>query len=221
MPTTLNSAPDLPRNPAGNPSYPGATGDPAARMEAMSACLAKNWWAVAIRGVLAIIFGIVTFLVPGAALASFIILFSAYMLVDGVFAIVSGVRAAGRGERWGLLILEGIVDILAGVAAFLWPVSAVLAFVYLMAAWAIVSGGLMIGAAFGLRITHGRWMLVFAGLVSVIFGIVLAVAPGAGALALTLWAGAYAFVFGIMLVALAFRLRGRRDEPHAATPRPA
>lgn len=207
MPTTINPA---------AASSPGPATDRPARMEAMSACLAKNWWAVAIRGVLAIIFAILIFLVPGAALASFIILFSAYMLVDGVFAIISGVRAASRGERWGLLILEGIVDIVAGVAAFLWPVSAVVAFIYLMAAWAIVSGALMIGAAFGLRITHGRWMLAIAGLVSVIFGVLLAVAPGAGALALTLWAGAYAFVFGIMLVALAFRLRSRRDEPHTA-----
>jgi len=190
--------------------------DGSSRMGAMSACLAKNWWAVAIRGVLAIIFGILTFLVPGAALASFIILFSAYMLVDGVFAIISGVRAARRGERWALLILEGVVDIAAGVVAFLWPVSAVIAFVYVMAAWAVVSGGLMIGAAFRLHITHGRWMLAIAGLISLIFGILLAVAPGAGALALTLWAGAYALVFGIMLVALAVRLRGLRDEPHAA-----
>jgi uncharacterized membrane protein HdeD (DUF308 family) len=213
MPTTIN--------PAADASRPGTIPDGAARMEAMSACLAKNWWAVAIRGVLAIIFGILTFLVPGAALASFIILFSVYMLVDGVFAIVSGMRAARRGERWGLLILEGIVDILAGIVAFLWPVSAVIAFVYLMAAWAIVSGGLMIGAAFRLHITHGRWMLAIAGFVSMIFGIVLAIAPGAGALALTLWAGAYAFVFGIMLVALAFRLRGRRAEPRAAAPTPA
>jgi uncharacterized membrane protein HdeD (DUF308 family) len=208
MPTSINQPADPAR-------------DGLARMEAMSACLAKNWWAVAIRGVLAIIFGILTFLVPGAALASFIILFSAYMLVDGVFAIISGVRAARRGERWGLLILEGIVDIVAGVVAFLWPVSAVIAFVYLTAAWALVSGGLMIGAAFRLHVTYGRWLLAIAGLVSVIFGILLAVAPGAGALALTLWAGAYAFVFGIMLVALAVRLRGRRDEPHAAAPTPA
>jgi uncharacterized membrane protein HdeD (DUF308 family) len=183
------------------------------RMEAMSAQLAANWWLIALRGVLAILFGVLTFVLPGVALATFIILFSAYMLVDGVFAIIAGVRAAQRHERWGLLIVEGVVDIVVGLVAFAWPVSAVFAFVMLIAAWAIVSGGLMIGAAFRLHLSHGRWILALAGLVSVLFGIALAVAPGAGALALTLWVGAYAIVFGIALVVLAFRLRGQHTTP--------
>jgi uncharacterized membrane protein HdeD (DUF308 family) len=185
------------------------------RMEAMSAQLAANWWLIALRGVLAILFGVLTFVLPGVALATFIILFSAYMLVDGVFAIIAGVRAAQRHERWGLLIVEGVVDIVVGLVAFAWPVSAVFAFVMLIAAWAILSGGLMIGAAFRLHLSHGRWILAVAGLVSVLFGIALAVAPGAGALALTLWVGAYAIVFGIALVVLAFRLRGQHTTPSA------
>lgn len=185
------------------------------RMEAMSAQLAANWWLIALRGVLAILFGVLTFVLPGVALATFIILFSAYMLVDGVFAIIAGVRAAQRHERWGLLIVEGAVDIVVGLVAFAWPVSAVFAFVMLIAAWAILSGGLMIGAAFRLHLSHGRWILAVAGLVSVLFGIALAVAPGAGALALTLWVGAYAIVFGIALVVLAFRLRGQHTTPSA------
>jgi uncharacterized membrane protein HdeD (DUF308 family) len=188
--------------------------DRSLRMDSMSAQLAANWWLIALRGVLAILFGILTFILPGVALATFVILFSAYMLVDGVFAIVAAVRAAQRHERWGLLIVEGIVDMVVGIVAFLWPVSAIFAFVIMIAAWAIVSGGLMIGAAFRLNLSHGRWLLAIAGLVSVLFGIALAVAPGAGALALTLWVGAYAVVFGIALIALAFRLRGR----HTAAP---
>jgi uncharacterized membrane protein HdeD (DUF308 family) len=188
--------------------------DPTLRMEAMSARLAANWWAIAIRGAIAILFGVLTFALPGLALASFIILFAAYMLVDGVFAIVAAIRAAQHHDRWGYMLIEGLIGILVGVMAFAWPTSAVFAFVILIAAWAIVSGGLMIAAAFRLHLTHGRWFLGLAGLVSVLFGVALAVAPGAGALALTLWVGAYALVFGIALVILAFRLRGR----HSATP---
>src|ERR1700712_2844715 len=109
--------------------------DRSLRMESMSAQLAANWWLIALRGVLAILFGVLTFVLPGVALATFIILFSAYMLVDGVFAIIAGVRAAQRHERWGLLIVEGLVDIVVGVVAFAWPVSAVFALVMLIAAW--------------------------------------------------------------------------------------
>jgi uncharacterized membrane protein HdeD (DUF308 family) len=179
------------------------------RMEAMSARLAANWWAIAIRGVIAVIFGIMTFALPGLALATFIILFAAYMLVDGVFAIIAAVRAAQRHDRWGLMLVEGLVDILVGVMAFAWPASAVFAFVLLIGAWAFISGALMIAAAFRLHLAHGRWFLGFAGLVSVLFGLALAIAPGAGAIALTLWVGAYALIFGVTLVILAFRLRGR------------
>jgi uncharacterized membrane protein HdeD (DUF308 family) len=188
------------------------------RMEAMSARLAANWWLIALRGALAILFGILTFILPGAAITTFIILFAAYMLVDGVVAIVSAVRAAERHERWGLLVLEGAIDILVGVAALVWPASAVVAFVVLVAAWAIVSGGVMIAAALRLHLAHGRWFLILAGIVSVLFGVALAAAPVAGAVALALWAGIYAIVFGIALVVLAFRLRGRHVTASPGTP---
>lgn len=91
------------------------------RMEAMSGVLAENWWAIALRGVLAILFGIIAFAAPGATILSLVLLFSAYMLVDGVFAIVAAVRAARRHERWGLLVLEGIANIAVGIIVFLWP----------------------------------------------------------------------------------------------------
>lgn len=124
--------------------------------EAMSAMLARNWWLVALRGLLAIVFGVIAILMPDVTLFAFVLLFAAYMLVDGVLAIIAGVRAARHHERWGLLIFEGITDLIAGAIAFLWPLITVLAFVIIMGAWAIVSGGLLTAAAFRLHLSHGR-----------------------------------------------------------------
>jgi uncharacterized membrane protein HdeD (DUF308 family) len=178
----------------------------------MSATLAQNWWAVALRGVFAIIFGLVALLLPGATILSLVLIFSAYMLVDGIFAIISAVRAARRNRRWGMLVLEGIVDIATGAVAFLLPTITVLAFVLLMGAWAIVSGGLMFASAFRLRRRYGRWWLALGGLASLIFGVLLIASPLVGAVVLTWWLGAYALVFGTVLLVLAFQLRSRRNE---------
>jgi uncharacterized membrane protein HdeD (DUF308 family) len=179
---------------------------------AMNAVLARNWWAVAIRGVIAILFGLMALLLTGPTMLSLILLFAAYMLVDGVFAIVSAIRAARAGERWGLLVLEGVADIVTGAIAFLWPGITLIAFVMLVAAWAIVSGGLMWAAAYQLKKDHGRWWLALGGIVSVVYGALLVVAPLIGAVVLTWWIGAYALVFGIALLVLAFRLREHRHD---------
>lgn len=192
------------------------------RMEAMSGVLAENWWAIALRGVFAILFGIIAFAAPGATILSLVLLFSAYMLVDGVFAIVAAVRAARQHERWGLLVLEGIANIAVGIIVFLWPGLTVVAFVLWMAVWSIISGALMVGAAFQLKGDHGRGWLAFGGIASIIFGILLAIAPLIGAIVLTWWLGAYAFVFGAALIALAFQLKARKDEgPSVGSAQPA
>lgn len=185
--------------------------DPLDRTHAMSALLAQNWWAVALRGVFAIIFALIAFFSPGATLLSLALFFSAYMLVDGVFGIVSGVRAASNHQRWGLLVLEGILNILVGVIAFLMPGLTVLFFVTMVAVWSLITGVLMIVAAFKLNPAYGRGWLIVSGLVSVLFGVALLVAPLVGAVVLTWWLGAYALVFGIGLLLLAFKLKGRRD----------
>ena len=132
----------------------------------MSEALARNWWAMALRGVLAIVFGVIALVLPGVTMLSLVIVFAAYALVDGVLAIVAAVRSARRHERWGLLVLEGVVDIAAGVLAFLWPGLTIVIFVLLVAAWAIVTGGLMTAAAFRLQLDHGRWWLALGGLAS-------------------------------------------------------
>ena len=147
---------------------------------AMCAVLAGNWWAVALRGVFAILFGLMALLAPGSAILSLVLLFAAYMLVDGIAGIVSAVRAAKQDERWGLLLLEGLADIATGVIAFLWPGITVIAFVLLMAAWALTSGALRVGAAFKLTQEHGRWWLIFSGLVSIVFGVLLAIRRSGG-----------------------------------------
>jgi uncharacterized membrane protein HdeD (DUF308 family) len=186
--------------------------DPFDRAHAMSSLLAQNWWAVALRGVFAIIFALIALFMPGATLLSLALFFSAYMLVDGVFGIVAAVRAASNHQRWGLLILEGILNILVGVIAFMMPGLTVLFFVTLMAVWSLITGVLMIVAAFKLNPAYGRGWLIVSGLVSVLFGVALLVAPLIGAVVLTWWLGAYALVFGISLLVLAFKLKGRKDD---------
>jgi uncharacterized membrane protein HdeD (DUF308 family) len=186
--------------------------DDPARMDAMSNLLAQNWWAVALRGVIGILLGLVALLLPAATMLSLILLFAAYLLVDGVFTIISAVRAARRHERWGLLVLEGVVDLIAAAVALVWPGITVLAFVLLVAAWALLSGGLMLASAFNLNIDHGRWWLALGGIASIVFGVLLVIAPLIGAIVLTWWIGAYAMVFGVSLLVLAFKLRQKRDE---------
>ena len=184
--------------------------DPA-RCDAMSEVLAQRWWAVGLRGILAIIFGLICLLTPGIALGAFVIVFAAYMFVDGVFAIISGIRAARSGDTWGLLILEGVVDLAAGVIAILWPAITLVALIWIVAIWAIVSGALMLAAAFSLNLDYGRWWLALGGIASTVFGILLVIEPLIGAVVLTLWIGAYALVFGVFLLVLGFQLHSKRE----------
>jgi uncharacterized membrane protein HdeD (DUF308 family) len=172
-----------------------------------------HWWAFALRGVAAIIFGILAFAWPGVTLAVLVLFWGAYALVDGILALVAAFRT-GHDHRWALLI-EGVVGIGAGVATFLWPGLTALVLVYIIAFWALVTGVLEIMAAFRLRkVIQNEWWLVLSGALSVVFGIVLVAAPGAGALALVWVIGAYAVLFGIVLLALGFRLRTMRQSSH-------
>jgi uncharacterized membrane protein HdeD (DUF308 family) len=174
----------------------------------MRVALATNWWALVIRGVLGILLGVVTFAWPGITLTALVFLFGAYALIDGIMAIVGAVRAMERHDRWGVLVLEGIVGIAAAAVTVLWPAITALSLVFVIAAWALVTGFLELVAAVRLR-KHVRheWLLVLGGVASVAFGVLIAMAPLAGALVIALWFGAYAFVFGVVLVGLGFKLR--------------
>jgi uncharacterized membrane protein HdeD (DUF308 family) len=178
--------------------------------------LARNWWALAIRGAAAIIFGLLTFVMPGVTLAVLVLLFGAYAIVDGIFNLIAAFRSPhDERPRW-LLALEGLVSIGAGIVTFAMPGLTALVLVYIIAIWAIVTGVLEIVAAIRLRdVIRNEWWLVASGVLSVIFGLLLVVAPGAGALALVFWIGAYAIIFGALLVGLAFRLRREQAEVRA------
>ncbi len=193
-----------------------------ARIELDVAALAKNWWVLALRGVLAIVFGVLAALMPGITLFALVLLFGSYAIIDGGFAIVAAIRRRGTAGPWWALLLEGLIGIAAGVVTFVFPGLSALALVYVIGAWAIFTGVLEILAAFVLRRQiQGEWWLAATGVLSIIFGGLVLVRPGAGALALVLWIGAYAIVFGILLLALAFRLRSLHHDiplgaPHTA-----
>ena len=174
----------------------------------MEPLLASNWWALAIRGVVAILFGVLTFFWPAITLAVLALLFGAYAMVDGIFNIVSAIRGGRGHERWWVLLLEGVVSLAAAAVTFLWPGITVLAFVYVLGAWAVITGVLEFAAAIRLRkhIT-GEWLLALAGIASVVFGFLLMFWPFTGAIVVAWWIGAYSIVFGALMVALSFRLR--------------
>ena len=189
------------------------------RTDAISANLARNWWIMAVRGLLAIAFGIVAFVWPGVTMLALVLVFAAYALIDGVLSIVLAVRGARQGERWGMLLLGGILSIAASIASVLWPGLTVVVFVLILAFWAVFTGAVVIAAALDVRVDHGRWWLGLAGLASVVYGILLFVAPLLGAVVLTWWVGAHALVLGATMVVMAFRLRMHRgDAPQRVSP---
>jgi uncharacterized membrane protein HdeD (DUF308 family) len=170
--------------------------------------ITRNWWLVLIRGLAAIAFGVVCFVWPAISLLVLVLLWGAYAIIDGAAAMVSGAWS-----HWWSMLLVGVVSVLAGLIAFVWPGITALALLYLIAAWAVVRGVVEIAAA--VRLRHeikNEWMLILGGAVSILFGVLVARFPGAGALSV-LWAiGAFAIVFGIFAVALSLRLRSLRRE---------
>ncbi|MCA0892519.1 HdeD family acid-resistance protein [Microbulbifer agarilyticus] len=172
--------------------------------------MVDNWWVALVRGLLAILFGVLTFVWPGISLLSLVLLFGAYTLVDGVIALYGAIKGRGSAERSSLwwLLFVGITGIAAGIITFVYPQVTALVLVIFIGAWALVRGIFEIIGAIRLRkeIDH-EWLLILAGILSVIVGLFLLIKPGAGALALLWLIGGYAIAFGIILVWLAFRLK--------------
>jgi uncharacterized membrane protein HdeD (DUF308 family) len=184
--------------------------------------LTRNWGWIALRGVAALLFGILTLISPGISLAVLVLWFGAYAVADGVFTMVAAI-ANRRGEpHWMALLFGGLVSLAAGVITWLMPGITALVLVYIIAIWAIVRGVAEIATAIRLRqVMTGEWLLVLAGVLEVAFGVLLVLRPGVGALAVVLWIGAYAVVTGIVLIGLAFRLRAwGRGRGVGAIPRP-
>ncbi len=182
---------------------------------------AGHWWALALRGAIAILFGLAALVRPGIALEALILLFGAYALVDGVFSIVGVFGGTRSGTPRWLLLLEGVVSILAGLIAFVLPGLAAVAFLYLIAAWAIITGISEIAMAIRLRREiRGEWALILGGAFSVLFGVILAlIGPFAGLVSLIWLIGVYALIFGILMLITAFQVRGR--EASSGTDRPS
>jgi uncharacterized membrane protein HdeD (DUF308 family) len=172
----------------------------------MLTTLAEYWWTLVLRGVAAVIFGILAYVWPGITFTVLVLFFGAYALWDGVFALIAVFRTQAE-RRWPL-VLEGLVGIAAGVLTFIWPGAATLALLLIIGAWAFVTGIFEIVAAIRLREEiEGEWLLLVSGLLSVLFGIALAIWPAAGLVAVTWLIGAYSIIFGILLIVLGFRLR--------------
>lgn len=174
----------------------------------MPISLAHNWWSLVLRGAVAVLLGLFIFFRPGITILALVLLFSAYALADGVLALVGAVRAIRAHERWGALLFEGIAGIGAAIVTWAWPHITVLVLSLLIAAWAIVTGMFEIVAAVKLRKhIEGEWLLGLAGVVSVVFGVIVIIEPLTGALFVALTVGAYALIFGIVMIALGLRLR--------------
>lgn len=184
--------------------------------------IARNWWMLLIRGLAAIVFGILAFLWPGITLLVLILLFAAYALVEGVTSI--GLAVAGRtdGRAWWEMFLVGLLGVAAGIIAFLWPGLTAFVLLLIIAFWAIARGVFEIAAAIQLRkAIQNEWLLILAGALSIIFGILLLAWPATGALAVVWVIGLYAILFGIISVVLSLRLQHVKHDLEESSPGPA
>lgn len=183
-----------------------ATMDPKSAVRAI-------WWLVLLRGILAILFGLFALFAPGTALLALVFVFGAYAILDGVTAIVLGLRHRREEPHWGWHVIQGIVSVIAGIVAFAWPGVTVLAILFVIAFWSIVNGAAQIVESFAMRRRgSSTWGWILAGgIVSVLFGLVLIAQPGAGLVTLLWLVGIFSIVFGVILVVWALRLRGAVD----------
>jgi uncharacterized membrane protein HdeD (DUF308 family) len=168
----------------------------------------SNWWALGLRALAAILLGIIALALPGPTLAAIVIVFGIYAVTDGVLAIIAAIRGIRRKERWGAMLFEGIIGIVAGAIALVWPGIGALALTFLVAGWALATGAFEIAAAIRLRkIMTGEWLLMIAGILSIVLAVLIAAFPGVGALTLVWWLGAYALAYGVISLVLALRVR--------------
>ena len=193
----------------------GESGRRRSRSDTMSAGLARNWRALGMRAGLAVLFAITVLLLPRPTLGVLVLTFAAYVAADGAMAIVAGIRAMRRGELWQTLIFEGAVNISVAGVVLAWPAMAAVAFVRLTSVWAILTGALLLAAARRLSLSHGRWLLALAGVVSGVWGVLAAaVGPSSESTPETMawWLVGYALPFAVMLLALAGLLQRRHQQ---------
>ncbi len=178
--------------------------------------MTRNWWLLALRGVAAIIFGIIAFIYPGATVLALVLIFGIYAIIDGVLAIIAAFQMREVVDRWWVVLLEGLADIAAGVIALVNPVLTAGALLLLIAFWAVFTGIMEIIAAIRLRQEiKNEWALILTGILSIILGVFLFAFPGVGSLAVVWTIGFYAVFFGGLMIYLAFQVRSLSRQPAA------
>lgn len=185
----------------------------------MVEALKHGWWLLVLRGVCALLFGVLTFAWPGLSLLTLVSFFGAYALVNGIFTLMIGLRASKGAGGAGVLVWLGLLGVVAGILTFFYPGVTALTLLWLIAFWAILTGFLEITAAIRLRrVVSNEWLMILGGALSVIFGVLVLAMPGAGALSVLWLIGAYAVAYGVMMLALAFRIRGLASRVGGAAP---
>jgi uncharacterized membrane protein HdeD (DUF308 family) len=178
---------------------------------------ARHWWMLVVRGVFALLFGFAAFKWPGRTLATLVLLFGAYAIVDGIISFGQGLAEYGESKEWWVRLLSGIAGFIVGALTFTWPGLTGLALLYLIAWYAILKGIFEIAAVFALRrVLEKKWLLLLAGIAAIFFGVMMLFNPGAGALAVVWLIGIYATVYGVLLIVAGFQLHGfeRSDLTH-------
>lgn len=189
---------------------------PSGRAKPMTSMLTRNWWAVLLRGIAAVLFGVLALRSPHLTLLFLVTLYGAYALTDGIFSVVAALSGIGQGQNWLWPLVTGLAGILVGIVTFAWPGLTALALVFFIAAWALVTGITEILA--GLRLHNelaNEWLLLLSGAVSVVLGGVLFIHPASGALAVVTVIGVFALIFGMLRIILAFELRNLQRQPAA------
>lgn len=185
-----------------------ATGFGANLEAGMAKFVGRNWWVLLIRGLASIAFGILAFVSPGITIQTLVLFLAAWFVVDGVFGIIGAIQHRTADKQWWVMLLEGIVGVIAGVVAFVYPGPTLVVLLYFFGAWCVITGVLEIVAAIRLRKEiQGEFWLILGGLLSIVVGVFAFIAPGITALSLVTLMGAYAVVFGVLLIVLAFRAR--------------
>lgn len=171
--------------------------------------IAQSWWLYALRGVAAIIFGVLALTRPGATVLALVLVFGFYAIADGVLAIVAAFQMRQLAKDWWVVLLEGLAGILVGIIALVYPSVTAVALYLLIAFWAVFTGIMEIIAAIRLRHEiENEWSLILTGVLSIILGVVLIIFPLVGAVGLVWTIGIYAILFGLLMLYLAFTVRG-------------
>ena len=180
--------------------------------------LKGGWWLLVLRGVAAVLFGVAAFAWPGMTAQVLVLLFGAYALVNGIFTLGLAIRAPKGTPGKGTLALLGLLGVAAGIVTFFYPGITAISLLSVIAVWAIFTGAFEIAAAIKLRKElANEWVLILSGVLSVVFGVLVIAMPSAGALSIIWLIGVYAVLFGIMMLTVAFKLKGLVSEARAAT----